>query len=884
MYNLVNSLDIIPKVFDPKSSENKIYDQWEKSGYFTANSNDPKPAFSIVMPPPNVTGALHMGHALDVTLQDILIRYKRMDGYCAMWLPGTDHAGIATQSVVERMLEQQGQSREKMGRATFLNHVWDWKNKYGNQILAQMRRLGASCDWSRERFTLDEGLSHAVREVFVRLYKENLIYRANYLVNWDPKNKTAVSDLEVEYKEIQGQLTYFTYELEDGNKITVATTRPETILGDSGIAVHPTDDRYKQWIGKLAKHPIENRKIPIVGDAEVKKEFGTGAVKVTPAHDPLDYEIGKRNNLQLINILKADGTIEDRFSEFAGMDRYVARKKMIEVLKQKNLFVKQDIHTHAVGHSQRSGVAIEPMLSTQWFVRTKPLAQPAIEAITQNKTEFIPEMWTKTYLGWMENIHDWCISRQLWWGHRIPAWHCEDCKEITVEATDPTSCSKCSSKKIHQDPDVLDTWFSSALWPFSTLGWPESKQDLQKFYPTSVLVTGFDIIFFWVARMMMMSTKLMGQAPFKKIHIHALVRDEHGQKMSKSKGNVINPLTIADQYGTDALRFSIASLSVQGRDILLSEKRIEGYRSFINKLWNASRFTLASLPTNFVYEGLKNQPHLYLNQWILGELHKTVDQTRRSLEEMKFNEVADTIYQFTWHEFCDWYLEFCKLSITTDNAMEKKETLNTLLFVLDQILRLLHPIAPFVTEEIWQKLPMIREKPSIMLIDFPNSKTIPTGNESISHQIHMLKGVITTFRTIRSQNQIAPSKKIAVHIWNINEELKNFEAQIKKLCNIEDIDYTEMKDKKNSAYGVFEGIEMGFSLQGLVNKDAEEQRLIKEISKATQDVQFLVRRLQDESYKQKAPLQLIEKDQIKLKIAQETLLKLENSLKNLKTI
>lgn len=885
----MNSLDSISKSFDPKQSEEKIYSQWEKEGYFTAKSDDPRPAFSIVMPPPNVTGALHMGHALDVTLQDILVRYKRMDGFCALWLPGTDHAGIATQNVVERHLEQSGTSREKIGREAFLKEVWKWKEKYGNEILNQIRKLGASCDWSRARFTLDEGLSSAVREAFVRLYKEKLIYQSEYLVNWDPKNKTAVSDLEVEFKDVQGNLTYFKYEIIDGGDITVATTRPETMLGDTGIAVHPEDSRYKNLIGKFAKHPFVDRKIPIIADATVKKEFGTGAVKLTPAHDPNDYEMGKRHKLEFITVLDFDGIMNEQAAEFAGHDRYVARKKVIEALKNKNLFVKQDPHMHAVGHSQRSGAVIEPMISTQWFVKTKPLAEKAVQAVTDGTTQFVPENWTKTYLIWMEDIRDWCISRQLWWGHRIPVWYCDDCETKMVEMTDPTECSACKSKNIHQDPDVLDTWFSSGLWPFSTFGWPEQSQDLKKFYPTSVLVTGFDIIFFWVARMMMMGMKFMDKSPFEKIHIHALVRDENGQKMSKSKGNVINPLTIIDKYGTDAFRFAIAALSVQGRDILLSEKRIEGYGNFINKLWNASRFTIASLPENFKYKEVTH-PTLISNQWILGELTEAIEKTRKALDEMKFNEVADTLYQFTWHEFCDWYLEFSKLPTTSSNEEEKNETLNTLIYVLDNILKLLHPITPFVTEEIWQKLPVTKQKKSIMIETFPNHEAMqsPLGKRipEVSQKIHALKGVITTLRTIRTQNQIAPSVKISIHVWGKKEKLtslESFDGQIKKLCNIEKIDYSEIKDKKNIAYGVFENIEIGFSLEGLVDKNAEADRLSKEITKARQDMEFLQKRLGDESYKLKAPPQLIEKDMAKLNMAKEKLFKLEKSLTDLQS-
>lgn len=883
MKTVVSILDSIPKSFEPKSVEDRLYANWEKKGYFTPKTEDSRPAFSIVMPPPNVTGALHMGHALDVTLQDILIRFKRMSGYCTMWLPGTDHAGIATQNVVERHLEAKGTSREKIGREAFLEEVWKWKDDYGNQILSQMRKMGASCDWSRERFTLDEGLSNAVREAFVRLYKENLIYQSEYLVNWDPKNKTAVSDLEVEFKDIQGQLTHFKYEIIGGGDITVATTRPETMMGDTGIGVHPDDKRYKNFIGKFAQHPFVNRKIPIIADPEVKKEFGTGAVKLTPAHDPNDYEMGKRHNLDFITIMDFDGKMNQEAAEFSGMDRYVARKKIIEALKSKNLFVKQEPHTHAVGHSQRSGAVIEPMISTQWFVRTQPLAQKAIEVVTNGTTKFVPENWTKTYLIWMEGIRDWCISRQLWWGHRIPVWYCRKCEAKTVEMKDPTQCSSCQSTDIFQDPDVLDTWFSSGLWPFSTFGWPTQTPELKKFYPTSVLVTGFDIIFFWVARMMMMGMKFMGKSPFEKIHIHALVRDEHGQKMSKSKGNVINPLTIIDKYGTDAFRFTIAALSVQGRDILLSEKRIEGYGSFVNKLWNASRFALSSFPEGFQYKESNLSTKLMINEWILNELNKTIETTRRCLDEMKFNEAADTLYHFTWHEFCDWYLEFSKLPITSGNEAEKNETLTTLLFVLENILKLLHPMMPFITEEIWQKLPIKKTTESIMISSFPEMFTVKAQAVNLE-KIRQLQGTISAIRAIRSQNQIPPSAKLSINVWSAKDskELPTFEPFLKKLCNIEAIQYSPLANRKNAAYGVFEHIEMGFSLEGLVNKDAEADRLSKEISKARTDVEFLEKRLKDDNYVKKAPPQLIEKDQNKLKLAQEKLTKLEKSLVDLR--
>ena len=817
-----------------------------------------------------------MGHALDETLQDILVRYKRMDGYATLWLPGSDHAGIATQNVVERFLENEGKTKESLGREKFVQEIWKWKSEYGGQIVHQIRKLGASCDWSRERFTLDEGLSKAVRKAFVDLYKEGLIYQAEYLVNWDPKNKTAVSDLEVEHKEVQGKLTHFEYKLTDGDSITVATTRPETMLGDTAIAVHPKDSRYRDKIGKFASHPFLDRKIPVIADDEVKMEFGTGAVKITPAHDPNDYKIGIRHKLPMITIFDKKAVTNEEAGSFSGLDRFEARKKVIEELKNQKLFVKEEVITHAVGHSQRSGAVVEPMVSTQWFVKTKPLAKKALEAVLDGETEFVPSNWTKTYVNWMENIHDWCISRQLWWGHRIPVWYCGECSQITVEIEDPRMCPSCGSTDLSQDPDVLDTWFSSGLWPFSTLGWPDHTPDLEKFYPTSVLVTGFDIIFFWVARMMMMGTHFMGKVPFRKVHIHALVRDENGQKMSKSKGNVINPLSTIDKYGTDAFRFGIAALSVQGRDILLSEKRIEGYRNFVNKLWNASRYTLMNIPSGFEYdESNIFDSEDFTDQWILSRLNKTIEQTRTSLDDMRFNEVAETLYQFTWHEFCDWYLEFTKVSMDTTK-------INIVLYVLDKILKLLHPIMPFVTEEIWQKLPIIKNRESIMLSTFPKILDIQK-DDGLDEKINLLKGLVTTIRTIRSQNKIAPSAKFPIHIWSKTlsvSEIKDFSEMIMKLCSVSEVKFSAFK-AKSTAHGVFEGFEIGFSLEGLVDIQAEVQRLEKERSKIKNDVDFLTNRLKDQRYIDKAPKHLIQRDQEKLRKAQESLKKLNQSVTNL---
>ncbi len=691
----------LPSSYEPKDVETKWYEHWEKMGYFHADVNDNKEPFSIVIPPPNVTGNLHMGHALNNTLQDILARWQRMKGKSVLWMPGTDHAGIATQNVVERLLASEGKSKYDLGREAFEKRVWQWKEHSGGQIQSQLKRLGASLDWQRERFTLDEGLSRAVRKVFVSLYNDGLIYQGYRIINWCPRCETALSDIETDYKELEGNLWHIKYPIKNSNEfVTVATTRPETMLGDTGVAVNPEDERHKHLIGKTVILPLMNREIPVFADSYVDMEFGSGFVKVTPAHDPNDFEMGKRHDLEEIIIMDEHGIINENGGKYQGLDRYEARKKIVEDLTNLGLLEKVEKHVHSVGHCYRCSTVIEPYLSKQWFVKIKPLAEEAIKVVEDGRIRFVPGNWAKTYFEWMYNIKDWCISRQLWWGHRIPAFYCNDCGEVTVSMEDPKKC-KCGSTNIRQDEDVLDTWFSSALWPFSTMGWPDETPELKKYYPTSVLVTGFDIIFFWVARMIMTGVRFMKEIPFRDVYIHALVRDEHGQKMSKSKGNVIDPLIMMERYGTDAFRFTLAAFAAQGRDIILSEKRIEGYRAFCNKIWNATRFILMNLGEDFT-PGTYDKSNLEVfDKWILHTMNETVKAVDSALQQYKFNEAASLIYEFWWNEFCDWYLELVKQRIySKDPAMKESSAIakQTLYTVLKTGLKLLHPFMPFITE------------------------------------------------------------------------------------------------------------------------------------------------------------------------------------------
>jgi valyl-tRNA synthetase len=848
------------------------------------------PHYSIVIPPPNVTGVLHMGHALNNTLQDILVRWKRMTGHEVLWMPGTDHAGIATQNVVEKQLAAEGKNRHELGRESFVERVWQWRAESGGQIINQLKRLGASCDWQRERFTMDEGLSKAVREVFVRLYDEGLIYRDNRLINWCPRCHTALSDLEVEHDEKKGHLWHLRYPVKGSERfLVVATTRPETMLGDTAVAVHPEDERYADLIGKTVVLPLLGREIPVVADEYVDKEFGTGVVKITPAHDFNDFEVGKRHGLERINILDESGVVNENGGPYRGMERYVARQKVVADLEAQGLLAKVDDHLNAVGECYRCKTVIEPYLSLQWYVKVGPLAEEAIRAVQDGRTRIVPAQWEKTYYEWMFNIKDWCISRQIWWGHRIPAWYCDDCGAITVAREDAVVCASCGSAAIRQETDVLDTWFSSALWPFSTMGWPEETLTLKKFYPTSCLVTGFDILFFWVARMMMMGLKFMGEVPFKEVYIHALVRDAQGQKMSKSKGNVIDPLSVIDEYGTDAFRFTLAAFAAQGRDIKLSTERIAGYKAFANKLWNAARFALMNLE-EFDPEGVDlAQLELSLaDRWILARLAEAAKETNAALADYKFNDAASTLYSFTWHEFCDWYIELVKDDLYGADPAVKARAQAVLYAVLEQLLRLLHPLMPFITEEIWHALPGARPVASLMLAGYPTGEGLPVDAEG-ARRMELIMDVIKAIRNIRGEMDVPPGKQIAAvldcrsadseTILNTGEKYVRALARVGELvCGV------GVARPEKAATQVAGDVEILLPLAGLIDVDAEVARLAKEIGKVEKDVELFEKKLGNEAFVAKAPPEVLEKDRGKLAEAKEKLGILQQSLEKIQAL
>ena len=754
----------LAKGYEPHDVEKRWYTEWETKGYFRAAATSDKKPYSIVIPPPNVTGALHMGHALNNTLQDILCRWKRMQGYNVLWMPGTDHAGIATQNVVERQLAAEGKNRHDLGREAFIERVWKWKAESGGQIIGQLKRLGASCDWERERFTMDEGLSKAVRTVFVKLYEDGLIYRANRLINWCPRCHTALSDIEVEHEDHKGHLWHIRYPVagEPGRFVVVATTRPETMLGDTAVAVHPEDERYSDLVGKMVILPLLGREIPIIADEYVERDFGTGVVKITPAHDFNDFEVGLRHGLDKINVLDESGNINAAGHQYEGMDRFAARTRIVAELEAEGLLEKIEDHPMSVGGCYRCKTVVEPYLSLQWYVKVAPLAERALDAVKSGKTRILPKQWENTYYDWMENIRDWCISRQIWWGHRIPAWFCDHCGEVNVAMEAPTLCTKCGSDELRQETDVLDTWFSSSLWPFSTMGWPDQTAELKTFYPTACLVTGFDILFFWVARMMMMGLHFMDEVPFTDVYIHALVRDAQGNKMSKSKGNVIDPLTVIDQYGTDAFRFTLAAFAAQGRDIKLAEERIAGYRNFCNKVWNAARFTLMNLegfdPDCVSPDALEFSQG---DKWILHRLNETARTIDETLSGYRYNESAMALYQFTWSEFCDWYLELSKQDIYNGTPERKLATQYVLWYTLENLLRLLHPFMPFITEEIWQALPGTKTTPTIMQAPYPayrDDLSFPGDAADMERVMAVIGGI----RNIRGEMEVPPSKQISV--------------------------------------------------------------------------------------------------------------------------
>ena len=864
--------------YDFKKIETKWYEYWDKKGYFRADTNSHKPSFSIVIPPPNVTGSLHMGHALNNTLQDSLCRYKRLKGYNVLWQPGTDHAGIATQNVVEKKLAEEGISRHDLGREKFIERVWKWREEYGRTIINQLKRLGASCDWSRERFTMDEGLSTAVKEVFVTLYNEGLIYKGDYIINWCPRCHTALSDLEVEMEESDGSLWYIKYPVKDSKKfLVVATTRPETMLGDTAVAVNPTDDRYKDLIGQTVILPIVNREIPIIKDDYVEKEFGTGVVKITPAHDFNDFMVALRHNLEMINVMTDDGFMnENAGEEFEGMDRFHCRIKLVEKLEKEGFLEKIEDYDLFVGHCYRCKTIVEPRLSKQWFVKIKPLAEKAINAVRNGDTKIIPEQWENNYFGWMENIRDWCISRQIWWGHRIPAWYCEDCNEYSVSKTDLNKCLKCGSQNIKQEEDVLDTWFSSALWPFSTMGWPEDTKELEKFYPTSVLVTGFDILFFWVARMMMMGLWFMGDVPFKHVYIHALVRDEKGEKMSKSKGNVIDPLVIIDKFGADSLRLTLAAFAAQGRDVKLSENRIIGYKNFINKVWNAAKFILMNIK-DFDELNIDTSKLSNADKWILTSLKKCLSDFEKAFDDYRFNDAVSVIYQFTWHEFCDWYIELSKIDLNKDKV-SRANTQNTLIYVFKKILQMLHPFIPFVTEEIWQNFD---KNGDIMVSYLENSENMEEFEKDFTN-MEIVKEIISGIRNIRGELNIPPSKSLNIYYLSEKADMKqlieNSKNYIKRLANLNDI---VLKDKEltfKNIKGFVKGVEIYINIEGVIDIEKEVARLNKEIKKLKTEFEKLDKKLRNESFLEKAPKEVIEKNKLKRDEINE---KLEKALQSI---
>ena len=823
--------------YNPRQTEKKWYQWWEEQGFFRPIEDEKSQPYSIVIPPPNVTGSLHMGHGLNNTLQDILVRYHRMLGHRTLWLPGMDHAGIATQYVVERKLKDEGTNRHELGREKFLEKVWEWVDESGGTILNQLRKLGCSCDWSRKRFTLDEGLRRAVREVFVRLWEEDLIYKGKRLINWCPHCHTALSDLEVSLPKDakKSKLWHLRYPFKDGDGyVEVATTRPETMFGDTAVAVNPTDERYGHMVGKTVLLPFVDREIPIIADEQVEVDFGTGALKITPAHDFDDFEVGQRHDLEMISIMDQNAVLNENAGPFAGLDRYTARKKVVEELEKMELLGPIEDYPLRSGSCYRCKNEIEPFLSDQWFVKTKTLADKAMEAVRKGDTRIVPPIWEKNYFDWMENIRDWCISRQLWWGHRIPAWICDECGEIVVDREDPTTCPKCGGG-LTRETDVLDTWFSSALWPFSTMGWPDETKDLKTFYPTSCLVTGFDILFFWVARMMMMGLHFMDDIPFQDVYIHALVRDEQGRKMSKSKGNVIDPLDVIDRFGADSFRFTLAAFAAQGRDIKMSESRIEGYRHFCNKIWQASHGVVLNNLEDFDYETAKDLPRTMEERWIISRLGVVVKKIRDSIEEYRFNEAASAIYHFIWLEFCDWFIEMSKPAIYGDDEDLKNGYRRTLLEVLDGALRLLHPIMPFLTEEIWQILPIPRDKASIMISAYPAVEDYPY-DEKAEKDLGLVMEIIAALRNIRGENRIGPGTKIPAVIIAANDEqvesIEKRRVHIEALGKLGSLEITVgAAAPEKTAAGTVGDVEVHVPLEGLIDFTEELKRLEKEFAK-----------------------------------------------------
>ena len=873
----------LPKTYDPKIVEDEIYQAWLDNGCFRAEPDPEKKPFSIVMPPPNVTGQLHMGHALDATLQDILTRFKRMQGYSALWLPGTDHAGIATQIKVEENLRvEEGLTRYDLGREKFLERVWDWKNKYGDRIVKQQMKLGASCDWSRSRFTMDEGCSKAVRETFCELYDKGLIYKGSRIINWCPHCLTALSDAEVEYQDKPGHLWYIRYPLADGSgDLVVATTRPETMMGDTGVAVNPNDERYKDLIGKTCILPLMDREIPIVADEYVDMEFGTGCVKMTPAHDPNDFEVGLRHNLETIRVLDDNGKVVEGYGKYSGMDRYEARKAIVADLEEQGYLVKVEPHQHNVGTCYRCHNDVEPIISAQWFVKMAPLAQEALRVVNDGEVKFVPDRFAKTYTNWMENVHDWCISRQLWWGHQIPAWTCQDCGGLTVSETDPTECEHCHSHNIVQEEDVLDTWFSSALWPFSTLGWPEETEDFKYFYPTDVLVTGYDIIFFWVARMIFSGMEQMQKEPFHTVFIHGLVRDDKGRKMSKSLGNGIDPLEMAEKYGADALRFNLITGNSPGNDMRFYVEKCEAMRNFANKIWNASRYVLMNLTIDKT--GLPPVEQLEQeDKWILSRLNTLIKEVTENLDSYELGVASAKVYDFIWDNYCDWYIELTKARLYSEDAASKETAQQVLVYVLDQILRLLHPFMPFITEEIWQAIP--HEGDFLMKAQWPvysDALRFPAEEASMESVMNAIRAV----RNRRADLNVPPSRKS--HLYVVTEKGDIFRqgaAFMTRLAYASELTVSDTAPEGHAdmVSAVTGDAALYMPMNELVDVEKELQRLAKEIEKAEKNIAGLKGKLSNENFVARAPEQVVQAERDKLRKAESLLQQLKESEARLK--
>ena len=867
----------LEKMYNPRDFEDRIYQFWLDGGYFTPTIDKSKPMFSIVMPPPNITGQLHMGHAVDNTLQDILTRWKRMQGYCTLWLPGTDHASIATEAKIVEAMRKEGVTKEDIGREKFLERAWDWKRQYGGRIVEQLKKLGSSCDWTRERFTMDDGCSEAVQTVFMQLYEKGLIYRGERIINWCPHCKTSISDVEVEYEDQQGSFWHLRYPFKDGSGwLNLATTRPETLLGDTAVAVNPEDERYKDLVGKTLVLPLVGREIPVVADEYVEKDFGTGVVKITPAHDPNDFEVGLRHNLPVINVLTEDAHIVDDYPKYAGMDRYEARKAIVKDLEEQGFLVKVEPYTHNVGTCQRCHTTVEPRVSKQWFVSMKELAQPAIAAVREGDIRFIPERFDKMYFHWMENIRDWCISRQLWWGHRIPAYYCDECGEMVVSRTAPEKCPKCGGK-MHQDPDTLDTWFSSALWPFSTLGWPEKTEDLSYFYPTSTLVTGYDIITFWVSRMIFSGLEYMGDKPFSDVFIHGLVRDSQGRKMSKSLGNGIDPLKVIDEYGADALRFMLANGTSPGNDMRYSDEKVKAARNFANKLWNASRFILMNLSDEVTKPELPDQL-LMEDKWVLSQYNDLVKSVNDNLTKYELGIAAQNIYDFLWDVFCDWYIEIAKARLQAGGEASLNVQ-KVLVYVMANTLKLLHPFMPFITEEIWQAIPNDCE--TIMMAKFP------AYDESLNfaddeREFGRIMAAVKAIRNVRAEKNVPPSRKAHLFIdTDFTDTFEKGSSFFERLASASDVTVGKNLKVENAAMAVTDSAKIYLPMGDLIDREAELKRLRKDLENCEKEIKSTEGKLANKEFVSKAPEKVVNVEREKLARANERLLKILESIREL---